>query len=242
MLRYLFNLHRSAAMLLGLMLLISTGCDRLSKGAEDRDPNIKRARERRAVGDYEGALENYQKALARKPDWARVHWEMASVYDQNLTNDLRAIYHYQRYLELEPKADRRKLVEDLVGAARMSYAASLPARPSEAVQEIARLNREIDELKNKLAFANDELNRLKGAATSARTSGAQTTPGSAPAPDAESAAPVEVYVVRSGDTLSRIAGHVYGDQDKWHVIYDANRSVLPKPESVKVGQTLVIPR
>lgn len=249
------------------LAVFAAGCRDLNKGAEDRDPNIKRARERRAVGDYPGAIESYQKALDKRPDLARVHWEMASVYDQHLTNDIRAIYHYQRYLELEPKADRHKLVQDLIGASRMSFAASLPARPSEAVQEIARLKTELATLRDMLSDAREEIARLHAAQHAARTpaaaSPATTTaarpaatpstptptptvaapaPAPAPRPAPPQTASLEMYVVKPGDSLSRIASRVYGDASKWNVIFEANRTTLPKPESVRVGQELVIPR
>lgn len=242
-----------------MFITLAGGCSDLNKGAEDRDPNIKHARERRAVGDYEGAIESYQKALDKRPGLARIHWELASVYDQYLTNDVRAIYHYERYLELDPKADRRKLVEDLIGAARMSFAASLPARPSEAVQEIARLKTELEALRGMLADAQDEKARLNAALQTARspapagvsssatnaTSGASSmaTPApAAPRPAPPQTAALEMYVVRPGDTLGKIASRVYGDSSKWNVIFDANRNTLSKPESVRVGQELVIPR
>jgi len=53
---------------------------------------------------------------------------------------------------------------------------------------------------------------------------------------------MESYKVMPGDTLSRIAGNVYGDSKRWQEIYQANRSLLPTPQSLKVGQTLQIPK
>jgi nucleoid-associated protein YgaU len=47
--------------------------------------------------------------------------------------------------------------------------------------------------------------------------------------------------VRSGDTLSGIAGKVYGDRNKWNIIYAANRDLLPRADSLRIGQVLYIP-
>ena len=143
-----------------LAMLLVTSCGDFGGGAEDRDPNMKRARERRAVGDFTGALEAYQKALDKRPGVARIHWDMATVYDQHLTNELRAIYHYERYLELDPKAERRKLVEQSIGLAKLSYAVSLPDQTSESVQEIARLRREIDSLRKLLTESREKIAEL----------------------------------------------------------------------------------
>jgi ABC-type amino acid transport substrate-binding protein len=53
------------------------------------------------------------------------------------------------------------------------------------------------------------------------------------------------YVVQAGDTLSKIAGKLYGDvsPSSWRRIYEANRErVGDDPSRIKVGMSLVIPR
>ena len=49
------------------------------------------------------------------------------------------------------------------------------------------------------------------------------------------------YTVRSGDSLSVIAGRVYHDQAAWPVIYWANHSKLRSANDISVGQVLRIP-
>lgn len=50
------------------------------------------------------------------------------------------------------------------------------------------------------------------------------------------------YVVRSGDNLSKIARQYYGDESKWRIIYEANRSLLgDSPDNLRVGMRLTIP-
>jgi nucleoid-associated protein YgaU len=237
-----------------LTVLLVTACGDFGGGAEDRDPNMKRARERRAVGDFTGALEAYQKALDKRPGVARIHWDMATVYDQHLTNELRAIYHYERYLELDPKAERRQLVEQSIGLAKLSYAVSLPDRTSESVQEIARLRREIDSLRKLITESREKIAELTApppvapvasaipppAPAAARVAAVATSATPAAAPP--STGKTEAYVVQPGDTMSRIAKKMYNDANKWDVIYQANRGSLKRPQDIKVGQTLIIPR
>ena len=58
-----------------------------------------------------------------------------------------------------------------------------------------------------------------------------------------STAPVaKTYTVVSGDSLSRIAKHVYGDANRWHDIFNANRDLLDNPDKIQPGQVLKLPR
>lgn len=52
---------------------------------------------------------------------------------------------------------------------------------------------------------------------------------------------VKIYEVVSGDTLSRIAKHEYGDANDWKRIYEANRDILKDPDKIYPGQKLKIP-
>jgi nucleoid-associated protein YgaU len=49
------------------------------------------------------------------------------------------------------------------------------------------------------------------------------------------------YTVVKGDSLSAIAKREYGDANKWHAIYDANRDTIKDPDLIHPGQTLRLP-
>lgn len=51
----------------------------------------------------------------------------------------------------------------------------------------------------------------------------------------------QTYTVVSGDSLSKIAKHFYGEAHKWRQIFDANRDILDDPDEIQPGQTLKIP-
>jgi nucleoid-associated protein YgaU len=53
---------------------------------------------------------------------------------------------------------------------------------------------------------------------------------------------VTTHTVVKGETLWSIAKEVYGNPAKWKLIYEANKNVLKSPDSLKLGQVLVIPR
>ena len=61
----------------------------------------------------------------------------------------------------------------------------------------------------------------------------------AAAPDAKSA--LRTYEVKKGDSLSKIAKHVYGDASKWKQIFEANTDKLKDPDKIFPGQVLTIP-
>lgn len=50
-----------------------------------------------------------------------------------------------------------------------------------------------------------------------------------------------VHKVRPNDNLFKIAKEYYDDETKWKRIYEANKSIMANPNSLYVGQSLVIP-
>ena len=51
----------------------------------------------------------------------------------------------------------------------------------------------------------------------------------------------QFYTVVSGDYLSKISKKVYGDANKYNVIFEANKPMLKDPDLIYPGQVLVIP-
>jgi len=64
-------------------------------------------------------------------------------------------------------------------------------------------------------------------------------PVDAPAGEVEQ---TEFYVIKSGDTLSKIAKEVYGDAMAYTRIFDANKEVIQDPDKIFVGQKIRIPK
>ncbi|MCB0660311.1 MAG: peptidoglycan-binding protein LysM [Saprospiraceae bacterium] len=52
----------------------------------------------------------------------------------------------------------------------------------------------------------------------------------------------DFYEVKSGDTLSKISKHYYGDLMKYNVIFEANKPMLTSPDLIYPGQVLRIPK
>jgi len=49
------------------------------------------------------------------------------------------------------------------------------------------------------------------------------------------------YIVKSGDTLSKIAERFYNSMHKWEKIYEANREIVKNPHYIYIGQKIMIP-
>ncbi len=52
----------------------------------------------------------------------------------------------------------------------------------------------------------------------------------------------QFYTVKKGDYLSKIAKQVYGNANKYNVIFEANKPMLKDPNLIYPGQVLVIPQ
>ena len=50
-----------------------------------------------------------------------------------------------------------------------------------------------------------------------------------------------MYIVQSGDSLSKIAKKFYGNANSWKKIFDANKDVVKNPDMIQPGWNLQIP-
>lgn len=52
---------------------------------------------------------------------------------------------------------------------------------------------------------------------------------------------IEYYIIKPGDTLSKIAKQYYGDANKYPAIFEANREVIKNADLIFPGQKIRIP-
>ena len=96
--------------------------------------------------------------------------------------------------------------------------------------------------KDLLAAVNDFLTRAKADGSLARIIGKYSRfDPSLEAEPTRPAATLATYVVKPGDTLSKIALAFYGDPTRWPAIYAANRDTVRYANVLNVGATLRIP-
>jgi len=239
-----------SGMVLIILAAFLPGCSRPVASLDDsdfRDPLIRKAQSKVRQGDKDGAVECLNSALARRPDLAQAHLSLALLYDDYKKDYVRAIYHYERYLELRPAAQKRGLIEDLIRKAKVSFAASLSEQFPEIGKKMQALEEENNRLKASLREVRENLAKRAGGGKPLETlpdknAAKSAFPGEG-VPLAQNApATSTVYCVQSGDTLSLISAKMYRDPRKWKAILDANGTNLVSPNMLKAGQILIIPK
>ena len=174
--------RRWIGMALGAALAIGlSGCGdsagRLDRLEEDT-PQIRKALERKRLGDEDGAIELYRKALDKDPTLARAHLELGFLLDHPTRDYVLAIYHYRRYLEIRPGTDKKEMLEDRIRMAKLALAASLTPTTSSGAErmmtyekENATLRQENDYLRNELADLRERMRRTEQPPSVAVTAG-----------------------------------------------------------------------
>lgn len=84
---------------------------------------------------------------------------------------------------------------------------------------------------------NDKQDRKKPDFSNVQSGSSST----APSPRGAEAAGETTYVVKSGDSLSKIAQRHYGDAGAWRRIFEANRDQIDDPDLIHPGQKLRLP-
>jgi tetratricopeptide (TPR) repeat protein len=146
--------------LCGLALL--GGCDRaesLTLASETEEPNYREGQQLSKQGRNQEALNAYLKVIAKRDDTApESHLEAGLILQRHMKDPIAAIYHFRRYLELQPNARQAVYVRGLIESARRDFARTLmgpsplesQADRLETQDQIDRLLRENDQLKAEL--------------------------------------------------------------------------------------------
>lgn len=249
-----------SAMIGVVLLLFTVACSRTvadRDADEGRDPLVRKARAASDAGDIDEAIRLFLRAVEARPGMARPHLDLAVIYNDNKKDYLRAVYHYTRYIELRPDAEKRAMIEESIREAETAFAAGIAAEAvvdakiRELERENARLRSELRDLQGRLADARPSVPPVTRTVKTV-----DTAPGEQAAeiktPDREPTVKkeepkrpepkFEIYYVRPKDTLSTIAAAVYNDAGKWKRIYDANRDTIPDSDRLRVGQALIIPK
>jgi tetratricopeptide (TPR) repeat protein len=231
-------------------MVLAAGCSKPVKsldGDEMDHPLMKRAKQKEQSGDMKGAAQIYRSLLEREPSMARAHLSLALLLDKPKGDYVQAVYHYDRYLALRPDTEKRTMIERRVRSSSLAFVGTIFSNEAAVVERVNVLEQENAILKVKAANLGSQLQQSRVVANSLR---ARLTASAVQASkDLEKKGMLEAGIqpslqtvrVDRNDTLRKIALRVYGDQERWRDLYDANRSVLRRPEDVRVGQLLVVP-
>ena len=157
------------ALLAVLAMLLAAGCDRgdsFTLSSETDEPFYRQGQQLSKQGRNQEALNAYLKVIAKRDDTApESHLEVGLILLRHVKDPIAAIYHFRKYLELQPNSRQAVYVRGLIDTSKREFARTLPATPLESQadqlekqDQIDRLLRENDQLKA-------ELTALRGGVT-----------------------------------------------------------------------------
>lgn len=228
---------------------------------EQKDPYYLTGKNRVMSKDYEGAVQSFQKALEANPRNSYAHFELALLFQRSPTNSARAIYHFEEYLRLRPKAENADVVQQFILGCKQDLARGVSLAPitqrdqlelQKYMEENVRLKHQIDDLKAQLdkrpvlpvqtqtqtvvvpVVHSNSVAVTPAARTQVvenRMNPTRAVPDPVPAP-----ASTRTHVVKSGDSF-------YSISRRYGVSVSALQSANPGVDSrrLRLGQTLNIP-
>jgi LysM repeat protein len=231
---------------------------------EEKEPHFVLGQGRVNAMDYSGAVDAFEESLEANPRSAAAHYQLAILYEEKVPDPAAAIYHYRRYLKLNPNAGNATLIRQRIDACKRQLAADVMGLPSTsaAQQQLEKLvgqNRDLQQQADRLQETVKQWNAYYASQLAARSNAppqnnsiappnpgptiddisAQptTTPGlaqSKPAPP-KPARP-RTHTVASGETAAGIAR-------KFGVKLSALQAANPgmNPARIRAGQVLNLP-
>ena len=151
-----------SVLLTSVALFLATGCERADNqtlSSEADEPNYRQGQQLGKQGRSQEALSAYLKVIAKRGESApESHLEAGLLYLAQVKDPLAAIYHFRKYLELQPNSRQAVYVKDRIDVAKREFARTLPAQPLESQSErmemfdrLDQLQRENDQMKAELA-------------------------------------------------------------------------------------------
>ncbi|OIR07404.1 LysM domain/BON superfamily protein [mine drainage metagenome] len=150
---------RRVAILALCVIVVAAGCDRESASTftpEDSDADYQRGKSLEKQGKQGEALAEFLRVISRRGDdeSPESHLEAALIYEQHIKDPIAAIYHFRKFLELDPSSRQADLVKQRIDACKREFARTLPANPEnnasvklDYLDQLDQLQRENDRLK-----------------------------------------------------------------------------------------------
>jgi|ERR1700722_2207799 len=217
---------------------------------EEKEPHFVLGKSCVNAMDYQGAVEAFEESLEANPRSAAAHFELGWLCDEKESDPAAAIYHYQQYLKLNPKADNADVINQRISICKQELAADvLPLPSAPAVQA------QLEKLTGQNRQLQDEVDKWRAYYLNQQT--AKTNPPDSPEtlqiPNPVQIQPVilntnrpakspatnvrlRTHAVAAGETEAAIA-RKFGI--KLSALQAANPGV--NPAKLRVGQILNIP-
>jgi LysM repeat protein len=146
----------SGAIILCLGVVLC-GCDPGQSSLDDKkEPHYILGENRVNAMDYQGAVDAFEQSLEVNPHSAAAHFELACLFDEKISDPAAAIYHYQQYLKIDPKAENAEVVNARIATCKQQLAADVMAMPSAPAAQ-----RELERLTDQNRQLQDQIDALK---------------------------------------------------------------------------------
>lgn len=167
-----------------LLAAICAGCFPVAENdqSDKKDPHYIRGRKLVNAMDYYGAAEAFEKALAANPRSAAAHLELGILNEERFNNFARAIYHYEKFLELDPNSPQAPNIRPRILACKQELAKTVSLGPvTQPLQkELDRLTTENQQLRQQVEALGAQLAQSQAALASAQRPSGTTALGGQP--------------------------------------------------------------
>ena len=214
-----------------LSVVIFGGCERMITSRQAQ--LLKDADAKAAQNDFPRAINLYEAALDDSPRCADIHYKMALLYDDKLSDPVSALHHFKRYLALAPSGSHSADAKNFMKRDEVALLTSLSGDSVVSRVEAARLKNE------NLSLRKEIEDRWAKNRNAEKTSDAG--PKTSATPEKKPEKKNHTYVVHSGDTLASISRKFYKTSTRWKEILHANSKKIDNPAKLKVGESLTIP-
>lgn len=174
----------SAIMTASLCVLLTSCGNKLD---EAKHPLFIKAKKHAEQHEYENAIKTFKEYLQINPSSSKTHYELAMLYDEQLDDQLNAIYHFKEYITLASDSQDKENAKLWLENSEKKYFEKLKERFSSETdlkKEIEFLKARESELLTNIEKLDKENKALKGSSEKQTTSAAQTI---AQAPNTSSA-------------------------------------------------------
>lgn len=213
-------------------------------GDEKKEPWYLKGQEYRRQLNYDAALDAFHKALEVNPRSSAAHQELGILYEQHKVDPASAIFHYNRFLALNPESPAADKIQDRIGLCQVdlveeikkSGASETRKREIQQIrQQLTRVMQEKEKLLHENKILRQRLREYNPALVNVTPPPRQprgNPPPVRPAP----ARPAGQHKVKPGDTVTSIAQKLGLSAN---AVLAANPGLNPR--KMRVGIVLKIP-
>ncbi len=211
---------------------------------ETRHPLFIKAINEKNNGNYRESERLFNDFLNLNPMSLKTHLELAFLYHEKLNSPIKALYHYNRYLEIAPDSSDKDDISALIISVEQKLLEELLKKNnnkiSEKISEYEQEKKELIDYITKLKRENEIL--LKISKTELITNNSRAKNENLTLNKDTNPTP-SFYIIEPGDNLSKISRKIYGSVKYVKNIYLENKDILQSEDSpLYIGMKIRLPK